>query len=124
MSPSISRGGTHRIYAGIMSNHWIPALGPRTLAAITRVDICKMITEKIRLGMSHTTVEHLVTALQSCPHINEEVPIPRNPLRNHSIWLLKRGGSRATPKTVEIFTSTQVTWILAWFAQAEPVGML
>jgi integrase len=115
------KGGTHRVYQGIFTNHWLPALGSKPLAEITRADIPKIITEKLRHGMSHVTAGHLVTALQSCLTIaEEEEVISKNPLRHHSSWLLKRGGSKAAPKRVEIFTLTQMKEILDWFAQEEP----
>jgi integrase len=103
------KGGTHRIYTGIIANHWLPALGPRPLAEITRAEIRQVITGKMRQGMSRTTAGHLLTTLQSCLTIAEEEElISKTPLRNHSTWLLKAKKHRIDPSKIEIFTSTAV----------------
>lgn len=115
------KGGTHRIYAGIMRNHWLPALGAKPLTDITRADIRQVITEKVRQGMSHTTAGHLITTLQSCLSLGEgEELIPRKPLRDHTTWLLKRTGKRSDSSTVAIFSRAQSRAIFRWFAEHEP----
>jgi Phage integrase, N-terminal SAM-like domain len=102
------KGGTHRIYSGIIKNHWLPALGSKPLPEITRAEIRQVITGKMRQGMSRTTAGHRLTALQSCLTIAEGELIPKTPFRNHSTWLLKAKKHRIDPSKIEIFTSTAV----------------
>jgi integrase len=115
--------GTHRVYTGIMANHWYPALGSRPITEISRQDIRKVITDKLRHGMTVTRARLVLNALQSCLNIAEsEEIIVKNPLQHYSKWLIRPGhqSGKEQPKTVEIFTTPELKMLLGWFANEEP----
>jgi integrase len=92
--------GTREKYAELLRVHWLPTLGPVTLASITRQQVKSIVADKART-YTRGTVSYMTHVLRSCLHSAvEDGIILTNPTAR--LGALATKGRKAAP--VEVFT--------------------